>query len=1143
MRRSPQIAFSQRIAKLFSWSALLFCASLLPNALTPHSASAQTYPSQPVTVGYRDFGYGTEVFQDPTAEKPQSKLWWNDGLWWGCLWDPVASAYRIHRFDLANQSWVNVGPDVDDRANTLSDVLWDGQKLYIASHVRIDAVGPARLYRYSYNAATKSYSLDAGFPVDIINNERAEALTLAKDSNGKLWATWEANTQIMVNRTIGDDWTWGVPFQLPVQGSAVKTDDISAIVAITGNRIGIMWSNQNDMKMYFAVHHDNKDDLDWEVRENAVEDPILSAMASDHLNPKTTSDNGGTVYAVTKTSLTNPNDPLILFLKRNSAGVWTRETVWTKSEDPTRPILLIDDENKNAYVFAMSTKNGPTSIYVKSTSLSNPQFPPGMGTVFIQSATDLDVNNPSSTKQNLNSTTGLLVMASDAVTRTYLHNYMPILGNQPPVAVNDAATTDEDVPVTIDVTANDTDTDGTVDATTVAIVAQAANGATAVNPTTGVVTYSPDPDYFGVDTFTYTVNDDQGATSNVATVTVTVNEVNDPPAAVNDAAATSVNTPVNISVTDNDTDADGTLDVTTVAIATGPGNGAATINPTTGVVTYTPNAGYMGNDALTYTVKDDDGASSNAATVAINVTAGGPTTQTFLPVADAQVKSSSPTTNYGAQRTMRLRNGDPAYNSYLKFEVTQITGAVLSAKLRLYVTNASVDGGSIYWVSNDYLDTTTPWEEIGLTWSNAPAISGAALGSVGAAAGNSWVEVELTAAIAGNGSYSFGLQTNSSNRVIYSTKEGVYAPELVITSGDDTPVPPVVASFSPASGSVNTPVTIIGSNFLGVIGVAFNGTAAAFVISSDTQIDATVPNGATTGNISVSNVAGTTYSAQSFTVTPLPNSVTLTPSDDAQVKSSNPTTNYGSDNTFRLRAGDPTYNSYLKFQVSPLSGPVQSAVLRLYVTDDSPHGGSVYLVSNNFLGTSTPWDEDNLTWGNAPAINGTPLLGAIGYANANTWVEFDVTATITGNGIYSFGLTSGSTNSALYSSKEGANPPQLVVVTGTTLNFARLTKIERTGTTALLPEEFSLSANYPNPFNIQTIIRYALPVEGKVQLAIYNLVGQKVRTLVDEIQPAGYQQVHWDGHDQYGHEIGSGIYLIRLEAGQQRFVRRITLLK
>jgi hypothetical protein len=333
---------------------------------------------------------------------------------------------------------------------------------------------------------------------------------------------------------------------------------------------------------------------------------------------------------------------------------------------------------------------------------------------------------------------------------------------------------------------------------------------------------------------------------------------------------------------------------------------------------------------------------------------------------------------------------------------------------------------------------------------------------------------------------------------------------------------------------------------LGVTGVAFNGTAADFVISSDTQIDATVPNGATTGNISVTNVAGTTYSAQSFTVIPLPTSVSLNPIDDAQVKSSSPTANYGADNAIRLRAGDPTYNSYLKFQVPPLApqSGVQSAVLRLYVTDDSPVGGSVYLVSNNFLNTSTPWNEETLTWNNAPVINGAPFLGAIGYANANTWVEFDVTATITGNSIFSFGLTSGSTNSVFYSSKEGANPPQLVVVTETTaLNRASFTESERMGATASLPEEFSLSANYPNPFNIQTIIRYTLPVEAKVQLAIYNLVGQKVRTLVDEYQPAGYKQVHWDGHDQYGHEIGSGIYLIRLEAGQQRFVRRITLLK
>ncbi len=1143
MRRSSWITFSQRLAKKISLSAFLFLASWLPGASIFDSASAQTCTSQPVIAGYRDFNYGTEVFGEPTAEKPESKLWWNDGLWWGCLWDAAASAYRIHRFDLANQCWVNVGPDIDDRANTLADALWDGQYLYIASHVRVSPDGPARLYRFSYDAATKSYSLNAGFPVDI-NNEKCEAMTLAKDSNGKLWITWEANTKIMVNRTLGDDWTWGVPFQLPVQGAAVTLDDISAIVAFTGNKIGVIWSNQNDLKVYFAVHQDNKDDLNWDLRENASEDPIFGAIADDHLNLKITSDNGGAIYVVTKTSLSNATDPLILFLKRNAGGSWTRETVWTKSEGHTRPILLIDDENKKVYVFAMSAENGPQAIYVKSTSLANPQFAPGMGTVFIQSATDLDVNNPSSTKQNLSSTTGLLVVASDEITRNYLHNYMTIAKNQPPVAVNDAPTTDEDTPVAIGVTANDTDTDGTIDVTTVAIAAPATHGATAVNATTGVVTYTPNSNYFGVDIFTYTIKDNKGLISNAATVTVTVNDINDPPVAANDAAATNQNTSVQVSETDNDADSDGTIDVTTVAIVAAPGNGTATIDPATGVVTYTPNAGYVGNDAFTYTVKDNDGAASNVATVAIEVKASGLITLSLPPTDDAQVKSSSLTTNYGSDGSIRLRAGDPAYNSYLKFVATQITGQVQSAKLRLYVTDASPDGGSIYLVSNDLLDTSTPWDEDNLTWSNAPVISGTSLSSASAPATSTWVEFNLTSAVGGNGIYSFGLTSSSSNSVIYSSKEGAHPPELVIQFSVGAPVPPIVASFSPASGVLNTPVTITGSNFIGATGVAFNGMAATFAIISATQIDATVPAGATTGKISVTNSAGTANSAQDFTVTPLPASVTLNPLEDAQVKSSSPATNYGSDSAIRLRTGNPVYNSYLKFDVPQLAGPVQSAKLRLYVTDNSPDGGSIYLVSNNLLGTSTPWGEDNLNWNNAPAISGAPLLGALGLANQNTWVEIDLTAAIIGSGIYNFGLNSGSTNSVFYSSKEGANPPELVITTGAAaINPAQFAGIGSMGKTALLPEHFSLSDNYPNPFNIQTIIQYTLPVEAKVQLAIYNLIGQKVRTLVDEIQPAGYKQVHWDGHDQYGHEAGSGIYLIRLEAGQQRFVRRITLLK
>jgi hypothetical protein len=1139
MRRSFLIVFSQKLAKKFSLSAVLFLASWLPGVSILDSASAQTCTSQPIIAGYRDFNYGTEVFGEPTAEKPESKLWWNDGLWWGCLWDAAASAYRIHRFDLANQCWVNVGPDIDDRTNTLADALWDGQYLYIASHVRVSPDGPARLYRYSYDAATKSYSLDAGFPVNV-NNEKCEAMTLAKASNGKLWITWEVNTKIMVNRTVGDDWTWGVPFQLPVQGNPVTTDDISAIVAFAGNKIGIIWSNQNDLKIYFAVHHDDNDDLAWNLRENAAEDLVLGAIADDHLNLKITSDNGGAIYVVTKTSLSNANDPLILMLKRNAGGMWTRQTVWTKGEGHTRPILLIDDENKQVYVFAMSDENGPQTIYMKSTSLVNPQFAPGMGTVFIQSATDLDINNVSSTKQNLNGTTGLLVVASDEITRNYLHNYTGL--NKPPVAVDDAPVTDEDTPVAIDVIANDTDADGAIDPQTVTIIEPVDHGTTTVNATTGVVNYTPNLNFFGTDAFAYTVKDNSGAVSNIATVTVTVNDVNDAPLAAKDVTSTDQNTPLNVNVAANDSDVDGSVVATTVTIAAAPKNGAAIVDPATGVVAYTPNSGYVGSDSLKYTVQDNDGAFSNVATVGINVLPVGLVTVALPPIADAYVKSTSPTSKYGSKSTLQLRNGTPTYKSYLKFQVTQIAGPVQSAKLLLYVTDASPDGGSIYAVSNDYSITGTPWDESGLTWITAPAIVGTPLSVASAPKSKTWIEFDVTAAITGNGIYSFGLSSNSSNSVIYASKEGANKPQLVLKFGANATAAPIVTSFSPAGGAVNAPVTITGSNFFGASGVAFNGTAAAFIISSDTQINATVPAGATTGKISVTNALGADVSAQDFTVTPPPASLTLNPSGDAQVKSSSPATNYGSEVTIRLRAGAPTYNSYLKFEVPALSGPVQSAKLRLYVTDDGPDGGSVYLVSNDYLGTSTPWDESNLNWNNAPAIGGTPL-GAIGAANLNAWAELDVTAAIAGSGIYSFGLSSGSANSVLYSSKEGANPPELVITASATApSPAQFTEIApRSG--ASLPENFSLSANYPNPFNIQTIIRYALPMEAKVQLVIYNLVGQKVRTLVDEIQPAGYKQAHWDGHDHYGREVGSGVYLIRLEAGQQKLVRRITLLK
>ena len=89
-----------------------------------------------------------------------------------------------------------------------------------------------------------------------------------------------------------------------------------------------------------------------------------------------------------------------------------------------------------------------------------------------------------------------------------------------------------------------------------------------------------------------------------------------------------------------------------------------------------------------------------------------------------------------------------------------------------------------------------------------------------------------------------------------------------------------------------------------------------------------------------------------------------------------------------------------------------------------------------------------------------------------------------------------------------------------------------------LPARYSLVQNYPNPFNPETVFQYQLPKQAEVRLEIYNVVGELVRTLVDEKQPAGYYTVRWNGRDEQEHAIASGVYLYRLTAGEFVQVRK-----
>ena len=190
--------------------------------------------------------------------------------------------------------------------------------------------------------------------------------------------------------------------------------------------------------------------------------------------------------------------------------------------------------------------------------------------------------------------------------------------NDPPVAIEDLNNSvEEDSSVVINIVINDFDVDGTLDLGSIAVISAPTNGSVVDNGD-GTITYTPDPDYFGADGFTYSIDDDLGASSSIVDVAINVLEVNDPPIALNDTTITNEETPIIIDVAVNDYDNDGTIDVATVGRATNPTNGEVVINGD-GTVTYTPDVDFAGLDSLSYTIDDNQGGTSNVAFVYITV--------------------------------------------------------------------------------------------------------------------------------------------------------------------------------------------------------------------------------------------------------------------------------------------------------------------------------------------------------------------------------------------------------------------------------------------------------------------------------------------------------------------------------------------
>lgn len=183
--------------------------------------------------------------------------------------------------------------------------------------------------------------------------------------------------------------------------------------------------------------------------------------------------------------------------------------------------------------------------------------------------------------------------------------------NDAPVAVADTVTTTEDMPVTLDVRVNDTD----VESNGLTVTGATASHGSVVIEADGRLTFTPDVNYNGPATITYTISDGNGGTS-TATVAVTVTSANDAPVATADSASTAEDTPVVVTVLANDTDVDANPLTVTSASAV---HGSVTINAD-GTLTYLPHADYNGPDTISYTISDGQGGVANS-TVALTVAA------------------------------------------------------------------------------------------------------------------------------------------------------------------------------------------------------------------------------------------------------------------------------------------------------------------------------------------------------------------------------------------------------------------------------------------------------------------------------------------------------------------------------------------
>ncbi|KAA9340723.1 LamG-like jellyroll fold domain-containing protein [Adhaeribacter soli] len=333
-----------------------------------------------------------------TGEKPQSKVWVQDGKQWAVM--VTGGGTYVHRLD--STSWT--------RVLKLSSSEYghaDCKSVGNVTHILLFKGKSCDLFSVEYVPSTKTYKPWSvrSSKVDLELDDGVETATIDMDTHGRLWLASDGTTDINVRWSDSPYNVWSPPITI---GSGTSEDDICSVIAMpTAGKVGVLWSNQISKRFGFRTHTDGALPTSWSADEVPASQSALdvgNGFSDDHLNLKISSN--GTLYCAVKTSYDKPGYPRLSLLVRRPSGTW--DNLYKVSESGTRSIALLNELADKITIVYTEVEDGGDILYRES-KMSNISF----GSV--RTLISGKYNNPSSTKQTYNYDVAVLASNSDDV--------------------------------------------------------------------------------------------------------------------------------------------------------------------------------------------------------------------------------------------------------------------------------------------------------------------------------------------------------------------------------------------------------------------------------------------------------------------------------------------------------------------------------------------------------------------------------------------------------------------------------------------------------------------------------------------------------------------------------------------------------